>query len=109
MFWLFLYPGSITSLRHDWTHSGLPDESLSVEPVPHRPTLEAKAWIEKYAAGIGADYQEIMDAAANWVSSGEYLNHGPRFEGEHLPEGFWTHYELITGKKGEGSFFSCSC
>jgi len=65
-FWLFLNPGSITSLRHEWTHPGLPD------PVNEHLVLQAKtiletgqdshAWLEKLAADNGMSYSELVDA-----------------------------------------------
>jgi hypothetical protein len=97
--WMFLLPNTITSLRHEWTHPAF-------VPPPVSPHVE---WMTEYAEGYQMTYDEIMEAAKSWVEDGDHLNHGSKFEGEYVPDEFWTHYEAITGTKGEGSFFTCSC
>lgn len=103
-FFVFLNPGSITSLRHNWTHPDFPDNSKEQEA--------AQAWMDAYAAGIGVSTGELMWNAINFLRTGEYWNEGDKFEGMHVPEGFWIIFEKLTGTKVEnkkGSFFSCSC
>jgi hypothetical protein len=50
-----------------------------------------------------------MDSAARWVDYGDYMVRGGLLAGHSVPDEFWVHYAAVTGKKGEGSFFSCSC
>lgn len=124
-FWIFLYPGSITSLRHEWTHPAFQDNPVA-EPEftqAHKDTAERVAkrlqgitpseeWMKEYAERLGQPYDELMERTKSHVESGAYWSK-PEFEGESLPNGFWDHFEKIIGKKVEpenrDDFFTCSC
>jgi len=130
-FWLLVYPREIKSLRHVWTHPAFPDE-IQNEPVVETTddgriefikeldgTNLSRRWIESYADGLGLGYDELMDAAADWIEShdgkwgGEYLNRGELLDGESTSPEFWIHYQKVTDKVVEadkqGNFFSCAC
>jgi hypothetical protein len=104
-FWLFLYPNTITSLRHDWTHPAF------YKDVPVSSTAEI--WIRDFADAIDVGYGELMAHAEHYVNYGEYWVEGGRFEGISLPDEFWPYYEEVTGisvaDDKRASFFSCSC
>lgn len=114
-FWLFLFPGSITSLRHDWTHPSF-NPTAVIKLKPYDPPTKSvvsrdEQWIRDYADGENIGYDELMVAADNYQQTGEYFSDGGRFEGMWIPDEFWIHWETVTGKvaKDKGSFFSCSC
>lgn len=100
-FWVFLNPGSITSLRHDWTHPALDLDNESMQ------------WIVDFATRVGLGYEEIMDAARDWIEHGEYYVFDHDEHGESFNLEFWTHYERVTGtvvsSNDRDNFFSCSC
>lgn len=108
-FWMWLTPGSITSLRHDWTHPAFGPVPASVSPE----NRASEAWIRSYASQIGATFDELIDHAKSYVAFGDYWVQGGRWEGFSLDDDFWPHFENVTGLKVEedrrGSFFSCSC
>lgn len=100
-FWLCLYQQTITGMRHHWFHPSFDDTDISLHP--------SEQWIHDYAASVGLTYQRLMEGAAAWIKDREYICEGGLLEGIRVPDEFWTHYEAVTGKKGEGSFFTCSC
>lgn len=120
-FWFIVYPRQITSLRHVWTHpdfaetGDLPD----VEPAPGSDIAWAEEWLRNYATEIDEGFGTLMQAADNWVESGEWfygaMTHGYRgkFEGESTHPDFWHHYQIYRGKSvdpnKQHSFFTCSC
>ncbi len=107
-FWMFLYPGSITSLRHDWTHPAFRrDEKRSPLTVAEASRL----WIDDWASQYGLTGQEMIDRAWDYIEHDNYLDMGGRLEGESVPEEFWGHFERVTGRNvsKRGSFFTCSC
>lgn len=103
--WLFLYPGSITSLRHEWFHPAF--TAKETEPS------ESEKWLRHFAEKVDADYGEMMAIAATHCGedewSGDYLSEGGKWEGQGTPDEFWTHFAAVTGKTGRGGIFSCSC
>ena len=106
--YIFLYPNTVTSLRHDWEFEGLE----TIRKIG-QPTLEAsKLYIEMIAEDMDMDYQELMDATEDSIDYGNYYSVGSN-EDARLPDEFWAHYELITGRivpaDKRYSFFSCSC
>lgn len=77
-------------------------------------TIEkSRQWVLRFANGLDLDYDELMDAASDYLDCGEYLVKGGDLEGCSVPDEFWDHYQIIKEEKidenDRGSFFSCSC
>jgi hypothetical protein len=124
-FWLVVYPRQISSLRHVWEHPDFPPSKDLIAPVQKeveypatfvagRSTMtavqSARVWIDEYAfMELEMSGEELIRAASDYLSHGEYLVDGGKYEGVYLNQEFWKHYKTITGIDGEGSFFSCSC
>lgn len=110
-FWLWLYPNTVTSLRHEWTHPAFtavrviaPDKSASI------------AWLKDYADEVGIDYDDLLESAKNWRLKGEW--HTLRTDTPDRVYSdrrmFWEHYEIVTGEKvpeedKEDNFITCAC
>jgi hypothetical protein len=111
-FWLFIYPRTITSLRHVWNHPSIVDEGLEKEAAKKGLT-PAETWLQNYCAEVGMRLDELLDATEMWVLYGEHWVEGGRFEGIGLPHEFWEHYQNHTGKvvpeNKQERFYCCSC
>jgi hypothetical protein len=120
-FWLFLPPGSITSLRHVWTHPAFTEEATDDKPAPvQTPAFspkveEARKWLEEFAPQVEMDYDRLIAAATDYLEHDEYVTEygGQSWQSAFydVAETFWNHYETVTGRtvKDRGHFFSCSC
>lgn len=109
--WMFLNPGTITSLRHDWTHPAFQAKGE---------VAESKAWIEAFAAELDQTYNRLMEAAQIYAESTGWREHtydnSERYKEVDYakwPE-FWKHYAVVTGKTvdddaKEGCPYTCSC
>jgi len=109
--YLFFYPQTITSLRHNWTHP-------SFEPLVQVDAKEAaRKWLENWGLSVlGMSFDQLMIAAKNWIERGDYhpLGFDTPSECYEQKEEFWKNYEIYTGNKTiaedqKTSFFSCSC
>lgn len=118
-FYIVLFPGSITSLRHDWTHPQFVQELPTLQQViagekgQSYAQAAAIAWITRFADSIDESYEDVIHHAERYINRGEYWIEGGRFEGLSMPDEFWGYYETATGKmaphEDRGRFFSCSC
>lgn len=100
-FWLFVYPKTITNLRHLWSHPAF--DVVKPNMSPHT------IWLRDFADSIPIDYETLMNGAKQFAERGDYLNCGELLQNADLPDEFWEHFEAVTGIKGSGNFFSCSC
>jgi len=107
VFWLLLVPGTITSLRHDWTHPAFPPRGST----EGKGTLSAsEEWLLTLAkTRTYSDYFQVL---------GELAGGGLCFKSErdrdwadeHRAE-ILHHFAVVTGKRVEGEqvWFSCAC
>lgn len=120
-FWLYLYPRTITSLRHNWTHPRF--EDLKRGQIYSRPTqvAESEAWLRAWCAANDCpawptvrdaiEGKSIDDGDTSARIDGEYLHFGGRDAHGEIPDSFWHHVEIVLGRKLEDKpqYFSCSC
>lgn len=106
-FWMFLYPNTITSLRHDWTHPGF---------VSHQAVAaDSEKWLAAFAKRWNFDYGDMINEAQYGgiiVAQGNDLHGKDELGSDH--DLFWFHLEVVTGKKfhpddREKVTWSCSC
>lgn len=113
---LLLYPGTIKSLRHEWEHDAFSDNEKCKFSTEIKWENIHEKWITEWAESYGMSFAEVVGYGKRYVEFDDYVNHGPRFEAESVPDEFWTHYNELDGIKGTkyennegGSFFTCSC
>lgn len=116
-FWLYLYPGSISSLVHHWTHPAFEDGGA--EPTTTKTLdqhkIDSEKWLREYAVHLDIGYNALIAAAERWVESEEHTVQQDREtwrDNFDQPKEFWHHYEIVTGTKvedHEATFFCCSC
>ena len=109
--WVCLYPNTVTSLKHEWTHPAFE------EPMVTGSVDESKAWLETFAERCDVTYNELMKYARDWLEYGTYHTQHGHTTAQSAMDGseveFWHHYQVVTGKRvpteDQSSFFSCSC
>ena len=115
-FWIFLYPNTVTSLRHEWTHPAFGAEGKATDA-----DMEfSRQWLQRYAErmnpydaedkGRDAAYERLV----NGLRSGKLFAYGTDLHsfGElDDPDELREHAERVLGIKIDwGRFsFSCSC
>lgn len=111
-FWMLLYPQTITSLRHEWTHPVFAEQVGDNGDA----LTAAKKRITEIADVLGMSYTDLMNAAGLWCRHEEYTTeYGSEHWRDTFPEyatEFWALHEIVTGIKTKdetASFFSCSC
>lgn len=106
--WMFLYPNTVTGMRHQWSHPGV-DE-------PHVTKSASEDWLHQFAEKWNFNYGEMISQAQ--VDEGMIVANGIDLHGAGELGGdedlFWHHIELLTGKKFDGVHrekfcWSCSC
>lgn len=119
-FYLFLFPNTITSLRHDWTHPAFeqhrdtPEAATTKSRIQHQ--QDSLKWLTAHAELLDITYSALMRDAKTWL---EYEDHTVQHGSEHWrdmfgdPVEFWHHYEIVTGEvvpeDRKRSFYCCSC
>lgn len=111
--WMLLYPNTVTSMRHVWSHPGVVDEKSGTADSQLTPLqASSKLWLENYAQSLGLTYEDLMGGAQDFVSSGDYLCRGGLLEGVSVDDEFWPHYQVVTDtlvpRHKTTDFFTCS-
>lgn len=112
-FWIFLYPNTITSLRHQWTHPAFGETATYISRDEH--IEKSRAWIEQHARALGLSDDVLMEDAEEWLRDEDYkVQRGSeRWRNTFNASEFWHHYEVVTGKAiaddKKQSFYCCTC
>ncbi len=128
-FWMFLYQHSITSLKHNWAHPAFDPIQEQLQKASSNKEA-SEAWLREFASSHDCpDYDTLIAAASgnheknygeggyrhsridNFGGSDFYLHFGGDDAHGEIPEEFWYHVEVVTGKKitERAKYFSCSC
>lgn len=106
-FWICLYPYTVTSLRHTWTHPAFPASAASTDDSK----AKSMRWLREFAREHDDfSVDDLIDAATNRNVDGDYLSFGDDIYGE-IPDEFYDHVEVVSGKiiTNRPKYFSCAC
>lgn len=123
-FWLFLYPNTITTLRHVWEHPAFTNEVTPQEPAN---LAEARKRVEDFLAGADCaldcdEFIRVMrgeticrrdddEYPTRIYRRDEYIHHSNTDAHGDIPGDIWPHVEVLMGHpiKDRPEGFSCSC
>ena len=98
-FYVFMYPNTVTGLRHHWQHPAFADHIEVNEGL-------AKAWLQQFAAKWEFDFDHMIAVAADPDSEGRWgayitayghdLHSAGELGADH--ELFWHYMSVLTGK-----------
>lgn len=113
-FWCVLYPRTITSLRHVWSHPAFSDSSefsTSVEA--------SRQWLAQFAQDLAdSSLDDLLGAVEYATSGGRYADgsicmpNDLNQYGLEPTDEFWGHWSAVTGKPkptNAPTGFRCAC
>lgn len=112
--WMFLYPNTITSLRHEWTH---PEINGPQPSIPDAAKNESERWLRDFADRLFSYYGNDDEDGSRFdllIADAEegYFATDIEYGADLTPdETFWMHFERYTGRKVKNrpTYFRCSC
>ncbi len=123
-FWLVLYPRTITSLRHAWTHPAFEPTTVPETRPSKFKELQQKSkaineaseeWLREWFDGNGLEHDRVMGVikgehgADGWIENDSMLA-GDNGSVINIPPEFWNHVENILGPQDKKpDYFTCSC
>lgn len=112
-FWLCLFPNTVTSLRHDWTHPAFSVATGNAcGDLAEATRAVSEEWLRDFAEQCGMTYQFLIGTATKWLDRGEIAAVSEDARDTLLDniDEFWTHFNAVTGRSGESKlFFGCAC
>jgi len=115
--WVFLYPNTVTGLRHHWEHPDIPEPQPEAEVDKNEvfrilKTGAEQKWLTTFAnEQVNMSYPELMNMLDEYVRTGE----SHHLSGIDTPYGhekkLWDCYEAVKGVKvpDRSIPFTCSC
>jgi hypothetical protein len=104
-FWLFMYPGSITSLRHEWGHPAL--------PLASGEKGASERWLRELCDEIEFSYDRLIETVMeDDYSTGDNDDASYQLNdviNGHRGDLFWKHLENVVGKVDSQRYFRCAC
>lgn len=104
-FWLALLPGTVTGMRHEWSHpSFLQTPSVNAD--------SERLFAESVAAQCGKSLAALMEDAEQFVKYGEYeYDNSERYKNVDDWERFWRYFTSVTGIETDKDWapYTCSC
>ena len=117
--YVFLYPGTITSLRHEWTHPALADvpDHVARRALDLLGGEYSVRWLRQFAALHAHSYERLVEEATALATTGRgsigtRMNDDPS---DLLTPEFWEHIKRVTGitaipdTHDTRAPFACSC
>lgn len=116
-FYMCMYPGTVTSLRHVWTHPAIPT-TLGTEQK-HQ-VDESEAWLKTYMhrlkpytvrdKGIDAAYKDFLEELRG---GGCIVSHGPEMNSYHElpgdPDEVFRHISIVLGHHVDSRSLTYAC
>lgn len=112
-FYMWLYPQTVTGMRHHWAHPAF--DAGAALPVPIDPKAYSERWLRDFAERIDLSYNAVIMACQTRLDNDDYYI----FHGHDTPDccyedrkEMWKHFEIVTGRKvddHETTVFSCLC
>lgn len=110
-FWLFLYPSTVTGMRHHWSHPYFTDSGPARDPEG-----EARRFIEKIADICGKEPSELIEDASRYADHPDFgytIDNSEDYKSVDYDEWveFWKHFSVVTGRSVNdlGCPYTCSC
>lgn len=119
-FWMFLYPNTVTGMRHHWQHPSFDNLTPSEEGVMDNVSVEAsKVFLKEFAEKCGMTYTNCINRIRSWIESGQvWVEHNSECARDGWydvdKDELWKHLKIAEGlEKPEDTDwsapFSCSC
>ena len=117
-FWLWVYPRTITSLRHEWTHPKIGDtrDEITNDKLARVEQIadSQRALQEFVAQATYAPYDVVITAMIDAAKAGsDWVQvYGYDADGS-IPKEIWEHLEIVIDeelpKRPAELYFSCAC
>ncbi len=110
--WLFMFPGSITSLRHEWTHPALENIEVVQNPI----VQQSIDWLVDFGRENGYSYEWLLERGKDAIETGgTYVGDDDDQDVFNTyKDEFLYHASVVLGLKITGDsdgrvYFSCAC